>query len=334
MGQPRKPKGRQLDGIFLLNKQSGMTSNAALQRAKWLFAAAKAGHTGSLDPMATGVLPLCFGEATKFSQYLLDADKVYRCTMRFGVVTNTGDAEGEIISRTPSGHITAADVERVLEQFVGNIEQIPSMFSAIKHKGQPLYKLARNGVEVERQARPVTIHSLRMTSFRTGDDTRGLWPEAEVEAHVSKGTYIRTLAEDVGAQLGCGAHIIQLHRSKAGPFSEDACVDLDTLASERGEGNANVLDKYLLPVEQSITHLQSVLIPAASGFYLQQGQPVMEIAALQNTSVGEMVRVVLDSGEFLGVAEIQPDGRIAPRKLLRTLVSRQETGPTVNMHGR
>lgn len=317
------PKGRQLDGIFLLNKQAGMTSNAALQRAKWLFAAAKAGHTGSLDPMATGVLPLCFGEATKFSQYLLDADKIYRCTMRFGITTNTGDAEGDEIQRAPAAHITMADVEAALLGFTGNIEQVPSMFSAIKHQGQPLYKLARSGIEVERKARPVTIYRLELTGFRPGDDAAGVFPEADVEAHVSKGTYIRTLAEDVGAQLGCGAHIIRLHRSSAGPFSETDCVDLDMLATLRGDGRADVLDKFLLPVEKAIDHLQCVRLPEASGFYLRQGQPVIEVSALNETVVGEMVRVVLDNGEFLGVAEIQQDGSIAPRKLLRTMGSRQ-----------
>lgn len=300
-----------------------MTSNAALQRAKWLFAAAKAGHTGSLDPMATGVLPLCFGEATKFSQYLLDADKIYRCTMRFGITTNTGDAEGEEVARGPAGHLTQAEVETALLHFMGNIEQVPSMFSAIKHQGQPLYKLARSGIEVERKARPVTIYRLVLTGFRPGNEVEGIFPEADVEAHVSKGTYIRTLAEDVGVRLGCGAHIIQLHRSQAGPFSEIDCVDLDTLAALRGEGRADVLDNYLLPVEKAIDHLQCVKLPEASGFYLRQGQPVIEVGALQATVVGEMVRVVLDSGEFLGVAEIQQDGSIAPRKLLRTSGSRQ-----------
>lgn len=334
MSKPRTPKGRHIDGIFLLNKQVGMTSNAALQRAKWLFSAAKAGHTGSLDPMATGVLPICFGEATKFSQYLLDADKVYRCTMRFGITTNTGDAEGEITSTKPAEYLTREAVEAALSGFLGNIKQVPSMFSAIKHQGQPLYKLARSGIEVERQARPVTIYRLELLQFRPGDDAAGVMPEAEVEAHVSKGTYIRTLAEDVGAKVGCGAHIIQLHRSQAGSFNEADSVDLDELVRVRGEGTGEVLDTFLLPVEQAIDHLQCIQLPVASGFYLRQGQPVLEVAALKAVAVGEMVRVVLDNGEFLGVAEIQQDGRIAPKKLLRTLGSRQQTVPTVNMHGR
>lgn len=329
MSKPRKPKGRQIDGIFLLNKSGGMTSNAALQRAKWLFAAAKAGHTGSLDPMATGVLPLCFGEATKFSQYLLDADKAYRCTMRFGIRTNTGDAEGQVISDTPGFALTQNAVESALAKFVGQIEQVPSMFSAIKHQGQPLYKLAREGIEIERAARPVTVYHLALTAFRPGD-----YPEADVEARVSKGTYIRTLAEDVGNLLGCGAHISSLHRSQAGPFDESACVSLEQLEAVRGEGLAEQLDHFLLPVEKAIDHLQTITMQAASGFYLRQGQPVMEVSALQTTAVGEMVRVVLDSGEFLGVAEIQADGRIAPRRLLQQMSSQQVITSTVNMHGR
>ncbi len=332
MSKPRKPKGRQIDGILLLNKSDGMTSNAALQRAKWLLAAAKAGHTGSLDPMATGVLPLCFGEATKFSQYLLDADKVYRCTMRFGITTNTGDAEGEVLASTPAPQLTQAAVESALEKFVGAIEQVPSMFSAIKHQGQPLYKLAREGKEVERAARPVTVYRLTLSAFRGGD-----YPEADVEAHVSKGTYIRTLAEDVGALLGCGAHISSLHRSQAGPFNEAQCVSLDELEQVRGEGRAELLDRFLLPVDKAIEHLQTVTLPVASGFYLRQGQPVLEVKALQHTAVGEMVRAVLENGEFLGVAEILADGRIAPRKLLQTQQAglQHNTGTaTVNMHGR
>ncbi len=312
MGKPRKPKGRHIDGIFLLHKPQGITSNAALQRAKWLFGAAKAGHTGSLDPMATGVLPLCFGDATKFSQYLLNADKAYRCTMRFGMRTNTGDAEGQVISDNPGFALTQNEVESALARFEGQIEQVPSMFSAIKHQGQPLYKLAREGIEVERAARPVTVYHLALTAFRSGE-----YPEADVEARVSKGTYIRTLAEDVGNVLGCGAHISSLHRSQAGPFSETDCISLEQLEAVRGDGLAEQLDQFLLPVDKAIEHLQSVVLPTASGHFFRQGQPVLEVSALQSTAVGEMVRVVLESGEFLGVAEIQTDGRIAPRKLLQ-----------------
>lgn len=185
-------------------------------------------------------------------------------------------------------------------------------------------------VKVERAARPVTVFSLTLTAFRGGD-----YPEADVEACVSKGTYIRSLAEDVGARIGCGAHISALHRSQAGPFNESQCVTLDTLVDTRGEDRADLLDRFLLPVETAIDHLQVVTLPVASGFYLRQGQPVLEVSALQTTSVGEMVRVLLESGEFLGVAAIQTDGRIAPRKLLQANRLQQNPGTTtVNMHGR
>ncbi|HQQ75450.1 MAG TPA: tRNA pseudouridine(55) synthase TruB, partial [Pseudomonadales bacterium] len=255
---------------------------------------------------------LCFGDATKFSQYLLNADKAYRCTMRFGMRTNTGDAEGQVISDNPWFALTQNEVESALAGFEGQIEQVPPMFSAIKHQGQPLYKLAREGIEVERAARSVTVYHLALTAFRPGE-----YPEADVEARVSKGTYIRTLAEDVGNVLGCGAHISRLHRSQAGPFSEADCISLEQLEAVRGDGLAELLDQFLLPVDKAIEHLQSVVLPTASGYFFRQGQPVLEVSALQSTAVGEMVRVVLESGEFLGVAEIQTDGRIAPRKLLQ-----------------
>jgi tRNA pseudouridine55 synthase len=328
MSKPRKMKGRQIDGILLLNKCGGMTSNAALQKAKWLLAAAKAGHTGSLDPLATGVLPLCFGEGTKFSQYLLNADKTYRCTMKFGIRTDSSDAEGKVLTDNPAPELTQNAVESALAQFVGEIEQTPSMFSAIKYQGQPLYKLAREGIEIERVARPVTVYRLELTGFRSGN-----YPEAEVLAHVSKGTYVRTLAEDVGNLLGCGAHISQLHRTQAGPFNESACVSLAELEAVRGEGRAELLDHFLLPVEKAIDHLRVITVPAATGYYFGQGQPVLEVGALKDTAVGEMVRVVLDSGEFLGVAEIQADGRIAPRRLLQQHKPQQIVTTTVNMHG-
>lgn len=312
MSKPRKPKGRQLNGILLLNKPKGLSSNQALQRAKWLLAAAKAGHTGSLDPMATGVLPLCFGEATKYSQYLLDADKTYRCTIRFGVSTETGDAEGEVVAHSDASSLTENQVQSALAQFIGEQLQVPSMYSALKHQGQPLYKLARQGIEVERQARPIMVYRLELLAFRPGQN-----PEADVLAHVSKGTYIRTLAEDIGKALHCGAHINALHRSQAGPFTEDSYVSLEQLEAMRGDGRAELLDSLLLPIESAIDHLQRVKVPESSAFYLRQGQAVLEVSALQSTKVGELVRVHSETGEFLGVAEVQTDGRLAPRKLLQ-----------------
>ena len=314
MGKPRKPRGRRVDGILLLDKPIGMSSNAALQKVKWLFSAAKAGHTGSLDPMATGVLPLCFGEATKFSQHLLNADKAYRCTVRFGIRTTTADAEGETLTDQPVPALTRQAVAAVLPEFIGQIEQVPPMYSALKHQGTPLYKLAREGVEVERAARKVSIYSLVLLDFRSGD-----YPEADIEVHVSIGTYIRTLAEDMGEKLACGAHVSALRRIKAGRFEVSTCVTLDQLVALRGDDEAGAiqLDRFLLPVEAALEHLQAVTVPESLGHYLRQGQPVLDVSVLRETAVGEIVRVMLDNGEFLGVAEILPDGRIAPRRLLQ-----------------
>jgi tRNA pseudouridine55 synthase len=306
VSKPRKPKGRRVDGILLLDKPAGLTSNAALQRAKRVLGAAKAGHTGSLDPMATGVLPLCFGEATKFSQYLLDADKTYRCTVRFGIKTTTADAEGEVLVDSPVPALTQAAVEQALTAFVGQIEQVPPMYSALKRDGVPLYKLAREGVEVERAARTVTIHHLALLAFRAGE-----YPEADIEAGVSKGAYIRTLAEDIAAYLGCVAHISHLRRTQAGPFAIDACATLEQLEAELQK------DALLQPMDAALGHLSAVTMPESSGFYFRQGQPVLEVSALRVAAVGEIVRVMLDNGQFLGVAEIQADGRIAPKRLLQ-----------------
>ena len=211
----RRRKGRPIDGILVLDKPLGVSSNRALQTAKHLYFAAKAGHTGSLDPLATGVLPLCFGEATKFSSFLLDADKGYTSTFVLGVQTATCDAEGEVLAVKSAAHVTAAQVEQALIPLRGEIEQVPPMYSALKHKGQPLYKLARAGQEVERAARRVTIYELELLAFREGEH-----PQVDVRISCSKGTYVRTLAEDLGQALGCGAHVSALHRTRSGPFTE------------------------------------------------------------------------------------------------------------------
>jgi len=311
----RRARGRKVNGILVLNKPQGLTSNQALQKAKWLYAAAKAGHTGSLDPLATGVLPLCFGEATKFSQYLLDADKGYRATFTFGKKSATGDSEGELLHSDGAPDLTQEDIEALLPRFSGEIEQVPSMYSALKHQGQPLYKLAREGKEVERKARKVRIYRLEVVDFRSASQTEG-FPELDVEVDCSKGTYIRSLAEDMGEALGCGALVSQLHRYKAGEFTEEQSVTLDSLEQERGELRAEVLDHHLWPMDQAIAHFQEVQLPEESGFYFRQGQPVIEVKALQHTDVGEMVRVVLPDGEFLGVAEISADGTVAPKRLV------------------
>lgn len=306
----RKRKGRKIDGVLLLNKPIGMTSNQALQRVKRLFFAAKAGHTGSLDPLATGVLPLCFGEATKFSQFLLDADKCYRSTFRLGEVTTTGDAEGEVIQRSSAEGLTEAKVVKAINTFVGQIEQIPPMYSALKHEGKPLYKLARKGIEVERKARSVTIHEIKFLSLKVGEFT-----DLEVEVHCTKGTYIRSLAEDIGAALGCGGHVVSLHRVSSGAFGEGACVTLESLEAERGELRAEVLDHHLLPMDAPVADLPAIILPEQSSYYFQKGNPVMDAGVFRAGQEGDIVRVFCENSQFLGLGVIE-DERVAPKRLV------------------
>lgn len=307
----RRRKGRPINGVLVLNKAAGMTSNAALQQAKRLFFAAKAGHTGSLDPLATGVLPLCFGEATKFSQYLLDADKRYRSTFCLGVTTETGDADGEGLAVSDASALDRQQVEVALQRFQGEIQQLPPMYSAIKHQGQPLYKLAREGKTVERKLRTVQVYSIELLDFRPGNPAY-----AEVDIHCSKGTYVRTIAEDLGQLLGCGAHVTDLHRTGVGPFGIDEAISLDELREERGEQDAEVLDHHLRPVDAAIDTMPGMSLPEQSVFYFRQGQAVMDPRVYQIGSEGDKVRIFSDAGDFLGVAEITDDGRVAPRRLV------------------
>ena len=305
----RRKRGRPINGILLLDKPLGVSSNHALQKAKRLYDASKAGHTGSLDPLATGVLPLCFGEATKFSQYLLDADKAYKSTFVLGVATATGDAEGEILTSCDAAHLSQNDVEKALEQFRGEIEQVPSMYSAIKHQGQPLYKLARQGKEVERKSRRVVIKRLDLCEFRPGSQ-----PEVDIYVECTKGTYIRSIAEDLGAVLGCGGHVSALRRTQAGPFEIENCVSMMELEEFQAEGDMAAMDALLLPADAAIDTMTLVELTESAGFYLRQGQPVL----VSNAPRSGMVRVALESGEFLGVGEVLDDGRIAPRRLIVT----------------
>ncbi len=305
-------RGRNLDGILVLDKPQGITSNGVLQRVKRLYFAAKAGHTGSLDPLATGVLPICLGEATKFSQYLIDADKAYRTTVIFGVTTATGDADGEELSRVDAGALGADAVERALQPLRGEIEQVPPMYSAIKRDGQPLYKLARAGVEVEREARRVVVHELVLEAFRPGPQ-----PEADLYVRASKGTYVRTIAEDLGAALGCGAHVGRLRRVMAGRFSEADCVTFAQLETLRGDSEAaatdwSALDALLLPPELAVSTLPALVLAESTSFYLRQGQPVL----VPKAPTAGLVQLHSAAGEFLGIGEILDDGRVAPRRLV------------------
>ena len=313
----RKKKGRPVDGVLLLHKPPGMTSNHALQRAKRLFFVEKAGHTGSLDPLATGVLPLCFGEATKFSQFLLDADKHYRSTFLLGVRTNTSDADGEVIAEASAASVTLNQVKAALIPLTGDILQVPSMFSELKHQGQPLYKLARDGIEIERQPRPVTVFGIDILGFRPGEQA-----EVDVDVRCSKGTYIRSIAEDLGFALGCGAHVKVLHRSAAGPFLEEQCITLEELEAEFEQGSYEALDKHLLSADTPIVSLPAIYLPEASAHYFRLGNPVQDPQVYRVGDQGDMVRVFCskaenaDEQQFLGLGELTEDGRVAPKRII------------------
>jgi tRNA pseudouridine55 synthase len=317
-------KGRSVDGVLLLEKPAGMTSNHALQRAKRLFFVEKAGHTGALDPLATGVLPLCFGEATKFSQFLLDADKGYRTCIRLGATTDTCDADGEIIEQKSAAGVTRAQVEAALKPLLGDILQVPPMYSALKLNGQPLYKMARQGVEVERAPRPVTIHSIDILAFRAGEDA-----EVELDIRCTKGTYIRSIAVDLGIALGCGGHVKTLHRSHAGLFDETQCVTLEELqtrfddeqAKAGDEAGFSALDSYLLSTDAPVASLPAVDLPANSAHYFRLGNPVMVSKVYRFGEQGAIVRVFCAETDqspraFLGLGSINGEGGVAPKRIL------------------
>jgi tRNA pseudouridine55 synthase len=297
---------RNVNGIVLLDKPLGMTSNAALQAVKRLYHAKKAGHTGSLDPLASGLLPLCFGDATKVSAFLLEADKRYRVTVKLGVKTTTGDAEGDIVASRAVDGIDADRLQAVLRRFTGSIEQIPPMHSAIKHQGQPLYKLARKGIEVERQARAVMIHELRLQGA-DGD-------KLDIEVGCSKGTYIRTLAEDIGEALGVGAHVTVLRRIATGPFVSGQMVSAEQLHAAAAEGFA-ALDGLLLPMEAALEQWPEVCLSDDLAFYLRQGQAVF----VPRAPTQGWVRLRTADQGFLGMGRVLDDGRVAPKRLISGL---------------
>ena len=300
----RHSNQRKVNGILLLDKPAGLTSNAALQQVKKLFRARKAGHTGSLDPLASGLLPICMGEATKVSAFLLDADKHYLVKMRLGERTNTGDAEGEVVEQRPAGDVTGEGLQAAMAGFQGEIEQIPPMYSAVKHKGQRLYTLARQGIEVEREPRSITIHELRLLDFES--------PVATIRVRCSKGTYVRTLVEDIGEQLGCGAHVADLRRLGVGPFDDSAMLTMQALEARRDEAGEAGLDALLLPMESGLANWPDVHLIGDAAFYLRQGQPVL----VPKAPTSGLVRLYEGETRFLGVGEILDDGRVAPRRLL------------------
>ncbi len=301
----RRKKGRLISGILLLDKPQGLSSNAALQKVKRLFNAQKAGHTGALDPLATGMLPLCFGEATKFSQFLLDSDKGYRVIGKLGERTDSGDSTGEVIS-TREVKVTKKKLEKELEPFRGDIMQIPSMFSALKHKGQPLYKYARKGIEIERPARPVTIYELELIRFEETDNGT----EVELFIECSKGTYIRNIIDDLGEALGCGAHVTMLHREFVADYPIEQMLTLEQLEADR-ESELS-LDEYLLPMDSAILHLEEVTIDLESANYFSHGQAIN----MGNLEEGQMIRVYDENELFLGIAEVDDQDMLAPKRLV------------------
>jgi tRNA pseudouridine55 synthase len=291
---------RPIDGVLLLDKPLGYSSNQALQKVKWLFQAAKAGHTGTLDPLATGVLPICLGEATKFAQYLTDADKTYIARVQFGVTTTTGDAEGKVLARKPVT-FNQAQLLAVLQQFEGVIEQVPPMYSALKHEGKALYTYAREGVEIERQPRSVHIREITLKTYAEGI--------AEISVTCSKGTYIRTLAEDIGHALSCGAHLLALRRIATASYDIAQTISLEALE----QLNTEQRDQQLLPVDSAIEAIPKIILNADAAYYLMQGQPVWQSGKIP---VGDL-RLYNDQQQFLGLGYLQPDGKIAPKRLLQ-----------------
>ena len=290
MSRPRR-RGRDVHGVLLLDKPQGASSNDVLQKVKRIYNANRAGHTGALDPLATGMLPICLGEATKFSQYLLDSDKRYRVIAKLGQRTDTSDADGQVVEERP---LTFSDEQlaAALDSFRGETQQVPSMYSALKYQGKKLYEYARQGIEVPREARPITVYELLFIR-REGD-------ELELEIHCSKGTYIRTIIDDLGEKLGCGAHVIFLRRLAVSKYPVERMVTLEQLQA-------------LMPMDSPASDYPLVNIPETSAVYFKNGNPVRQSGAPLNG----LVRVMeSESGKFLGMGEIDDEGRVAPRRLV------------------
>lgn len=297
----RRYSPRAVNGILLLDKPKGLSSNQALQKAKHLFQAKKAGHTGSLDPLATGMLPICFGEATKFSYFLLDADKSYQTTAKLGVATETGDAEGAIIETQAVPVLSETIIKSVLAQFIGEISQTPPMYSALKHEGQPLYQLARRGITIERKKRNVIIHEIQLLDFTA--DTLTL------QVHCSKGTYIRTLVEDIAKSLHTVAHVQELRRLWTAPFESYQQYSLSELTELV---SLEKLDQLLLPMDLALSALPVITVAYSSDVKkLQQGQPV----DVPLSTPDQFARIYSDENIFLGTGEVK-EGRLCPRRMV------------------
>ena len=300
---PRRGKGRNVNGIILLDKAKGESSNYALQRIKRLFHAKKAGHTGSLDPLATGVLPLCLGEATKISQFLLDSDKRYIAKVKLGERTDSGDSEGVVIDVQRRIDVDYDALVQTLTKFEGEIKQLPPMYSALKHRGVPLYKLARKGISIKRKVRAVTIHKIGLMNFDNNI--------AEIDVTCSKGTYIRTLADDLGQELGCGAHVIELRRLQAGVFSIDQCRGSNELEKIKESFGLSGLDKVIVPMERAVEKLPEVVLASETARDIRNGQAV----SFHELPKSGLVRLY-EKGNFIGIGIVNVDGEVAPKRLV------------------
>ena len=303
MSKPRK-RGRDIHGVFLLDKPQGMSSNDIMQKVKRIFQANKAGHTGALDPLATGMLPICLGEATKFSQFLLDADKRYLVTAKLGERTDTSDAEGQIVE-TREVKVKTPEILTALEQFRGNILQVPTMFSALKHNGKPLYEYARQGITVEREARPITIFELNFIEYNA--------PYLTLEVHCSKGTYIRTLVDDLGEVLGCGGHVTMLRRTAVADYPTEKMLDWHALQNLAEQQDLALLDALLLPMDTAVAKLPALTLDENQTQGIGFGQ---RIKFNNPNRLQGQVRLFSHENRFLGVAVIDENNVIRPQRLV------------------
>lgn len=303
MSRPRK-RGRDIHGVFLLDKPQGMSSNDILQKVKRIYQANKAGHTGALDPLATGMLPICLGEATKFSQFLLDADKRYLVTAKLGERTDTSDAEGEVI-QIREVKVETHDILTALSRFRGDLMQVPTMFSALKHQGKPLYEYARQGITVEREARPITVFELNFIEYNA--------PFLTLEVHCSKGTYIRTLVDDLGEYLGCGAHVTMLRRTAVSDYPAEKMLSWEQLQQLAENQTLEALDNLLLATDSAVSTLPRLDLTATQTQAVKFGQRV-KFDNLQQ--LYGQVRLFSDQNSFLGVADIGQDNVIRPNRMV------------------
>ncbi|MCD9556809.1 tRNA pseudouridine(55) synthase TruB [Photobacterium carnosum] len=307
----RRRKGRPINGVILVDKPTGISSNDTLQKVKRIFFAQKAGHTGALDPLATGMLPLCFGEATKFSQFLLDSDKRYRVVAKLGERTDTSDSDGEVVE-TRAVNVERDQLEACIDRFRGTTDQIPSMYSALKYQGRKLYEYAREGISIPRESRKITVYSVELLRFDNN--------EVEMELHVSKGTYIRTIVDDLGEMLGCGAHVIYLRRIGVSNFPYDRMVTIEQLQAMLDQAKVDeiepgtVLDALLLPTDTAVQDLPEVNVTAEAAVHVLHGNPVCaEVVPAEGT----LVRItVAEAAEFIGVGTIDAKGMLAPKRVM------------------